>query len=183
MICKNCGFEIKENEKFCSKCGNRIYNNKTIKKYARIITVPLILSIIFYYICINLFSSHISVGLGLILGGGFYLPEYFPFTSIIELLPYLICIIITMIIHNLFIKKQLQNKHNLMFFNLVLNIIGYIVWCFINSIVEIIAAYFYFSGPMGMGLSMQLYEILRILSGIIVLIISYKKAYKYLENF
>lgn len=88
-----------------------------------------------------------------------------------------------MIIHNLFIKKQLQNKHNLMFFNLVLNIIGYIVWCFINSIVEIIAAYFYFSGPMGMGLSMQLYEILRILSGIIVLIISYKKAYKYLENF
>lgn len=43
MFCKNCGNEIKENEKFCGKCGKKATNNK---KYL------IIIIIIFIVICI-----------------------------------------------------------------------------------------------------------------------------------
>lgn len=49
MFCKNCGNEIKENEKFCGKCGKKIINSK----------VYIILGIIFlliFIICIFTFQ-------------------------------------------------------------------------------------------------------------------------------
>lgn len=60
MYCNSCGNELKENESFCSKCGNSILNKKTANPVFLLGILSMVLSVICFLVVIYHTATYVG---------------------------------------------------------------------------------------------------------------------------